>query len=504
MRSHGLATSPQRIVRLLPLRDDDDILERNLDWYLAQGLETVVVDNGSGDRACDLCRQGVRDGRIAALERVDEPLESWAQIAERLVALAAACEPDIVVLAAADEFMESPDGTPLNVALTEDAVAGANLIRVSVVEFFMTAEDDASEPDPLCRQRRYSKRTASGSLRGARWTDGPSFDDPRRCVLRHGVPERPTDRAYLVRHYPLRSPEQAMDRSTTGRLRPMLAGSFAAPLRGIVEDPVDLVIQRPALLARYAEDHRWSEREGGGIAYLDNASRMLRRMRRSHRDLRREHIKLKREYGQVLLDRERLCAAAGTTKPAPIAASGAWYDERYRLNLPKYDIDPRESPYAATWQEILARLAPDDAVLEIGCGPGQLALLVREAGIHSYVGIDFSRYAIELARRRLPDGDLRVDDARTSTLVDGTRHSVVICTEVLEHLDDDLALLERVRTGTRILATVPNFDSTSHLRFFASAAAVRARYEAVLDELRVDTFALRRGSALFLMDGRAR
>lgn len=62
----------------------------------------------------------------------------------------------------------------------------------------------------------------------------------------------------------------------------------------------------------------------------------------------------------------------------------------------------------------------------------------------------------------------------------------------------------RLLPRTRILATVPKFDSTSHLRFFASAAAVRARYEAVLDELRVDTFALRRGSALFLMDGRAR
>lgn len=495
--SRGAHEPQPRIVRLLPVLDDEDILERNLDWYAAEDIETVAVDNGSGAATREICEAAHRDGRIASLARFDEPLPSWPEVAGRLLALAAERRPELVLLAAVDEFLETPDGESLRPALSADLAAGSNLIRVSVAEFCMTVEDDPSEADPLRRLQRYSKRAASARVRGARWTDLGNFDDPRHCTLGHGIEEKASQRVYVLRHYPLRSPGQAMARARTGRLRPMLAGSFASPLRGLIDDPEDLMIRGPGRLARYAQDHRWTERESGGAAYLDNASRVLRR-------LRREHASLKRRYGEVLLEHERLLAAGTAPQPAPIAASAEWYDERYRLNLGKYDSSPEASPYAPAWHEIITRVGLQDTVLEIGCGPGQLALLLHRSGVERYVGFDFSQYAIELARRRLPDADLRVDDARTSHLVEQGGCDVVICTEVLEHLDDDLALLRRVPAGTRVLATVPSFDSTSHLRFFSSVAEVRGRYEPLLAGLDVEAVGLRRGNTLFLLDGHAR
>lgn len=335
----------RRIVRLLPVLDDADILERNLDWYAAEGIETVAVDNGSGDAARELCLRAARDGRIAALERFDDRVRTWSHIATRLLALASGREPDVVLLAAADEFMESPGDSPLRRTISEEAAAGRNLLRVSFVEFCMTVEDDPAEPDPLRRERRYSRRAASGSVRGALWSDGPDFEEPRRCTLRPGVDERLSDHVYLMRHYPFRSPEQAFARARADRLRPMLAGSFASPLRGLVDEPDDLVIHRPKRLPRYVDDRRWSEREAGGAAYLANAVRILRRNRRAHRALRREHADLKRRYGEALLERDRLRASTwGGQERDPTAASADWYDERYRLNLDKYDVDPTSSP----------------------------------------------------------------------------------------------------------------------------------------------------------------
>jgi len=52
----------------------------------------------------------------------------------------------------------------------------------------------------------------------------------------------------------------------------------------------------------------------------------------------------------------------------------------------------------------------------------------------------------------------------------------VVCTEVLEHIVDDVPVLERIPRGKHVLATVPDFDYVSHVRFFATAGEVRARY----------------------------
>jgi hypothetical protein len=45
-----------------------------------------------------------------------------------------------------------------------------------------------------------------------------------------------------------------------------------------------------------------------------------------------------------------------------------------------------------------------------------------------------------------------------------------------ERLDEDVSLLNALRRGTRVLATVPNFDSASRLRFFADERAIYDRY----------------------------
>jgi 2-polyprenyl-3-methyl-5-hydroxy-6-metoxy-1,4-benzoquinol methylase len=83
-------------------------------------------------------------------------------------------------------------------------------------------------------------------------------------------------------------------------------------------------------------------------------------------------------------------------------------------------------------------------VLEIGCGPGQLARFLCDRGLRSYTGFDFSPRAIEMARAQGTGYPFTVDNALTTCLMLQPDYDLVICTEVLEHIEADLDIIDRI------------------------------------------------------------
>jgi hypothetical protein len=59
--------------------------------------------------------------------------------------------------------------------------------------------------------------------------------------------------------------------------------------------------------------------------------------------------------------------------------------------------------------------------------------------------------------------------------------TVYICSEVLEHLADDRAVISAVPTGHRLILSVPNFHDHAHVRVFADFNDIRERYGDLLD-----------------------
>jgi SAM-dependent methyltransferase len=165
-----------------------------------------------------------------------------------------------------------------------------------------------------------------------------------------------------------------------------------------------------------------------------------------------------------------------------------WYDRLFDQST-VYKQPYYQSYYYPLWAVIADRLRRDGIrrVLEIGCGSGQLAALLLEQGIDEYVGLDFSSVAIARARSNLPAGRFVIGDARTTRLHSEVEHDVVICTEVLEHIEDDLATLSRFTPGRRCICSVPNFAYPSHVRYFRDADEVKARYGLLFNELDVMT-----------------
>jgi SAM-dependent methyltransferase len=179
-----------------------------------------------------------------------------------------------------------------------------------------------------------------------------------------------------------------------------------------------------------------------------------------------------------------------------------WYDARFEADTTWREHYSR-SPYYHFWNVITDRIVHTKApaVLEIGCGSGQLAMLLRDRDVDEYVGFDFAPKRLAWARRQVPGYRFEVADAFATDLYATASYNVVVCTEFLEHVERDLDVIDRLRPGTRFIGTVPNFGGGSHVRHFDDPAGVRSRYGAVLADLRVDPFPNRAGHVHYLLDG---
>lgn len=191
--------------------------------------------------------------------------------------------------------------------------------------------------------------------------------------------------------------------------------------------------------------------------------------------------------------RTRLAYLLGSENPRQGEEKGPeYYDATYLKEDPCEDLRGPywHSYYYFLWAVIADRLrrAGSRSVLEVGCGPGRLAEFLLDFSSLNYVGFDFSRVAVEMATDRLPEVTFHVADARTTTLYNSVDHDAVVCTEVLEHVKDDLRIISQFGEGKRCLASVPSFPHESHVRCFPDAAAVTRRYGPYFQELDVVAF----------------
>ncbi len=132
-----------------------------------------------------------------------------------------------------------------------------------------------------------------------------------------------------------------------------------------------------------------------------------------------------------------------------------WLLRRFRRGLLKAVADARPA-----------------TVLDAGCGEGFVTEWLRGALPRARIaGVDASEAALARAARRVPDADLRPGDVRALPYPDGA-FDLVVCTEVLEHVEDpETALRELLRVSRgRVLVTVP------HEPFFRLGNLARGRH----------------------------
>jgi len=224
-----------------------------------------------------------------------------------------------------------------------------------------------------------------------------------------------------------------------------------------------------------------------------------------------------KEIGERLLYKGRLLFAGhssrelGETRNHPTGAYRVpgqkgpdFYDATFFANE-SWRYHYTQSGYYFLWAVIVDRIRHLNVrrVLEVGCGTGQLALAISDAEIiDRYIGLDFSRARIDQARLNCPNLRFEVADAFETDLFQTYDYDLVLATEFLEHVQEDLTLLGAIRPGAHFIGTVPNFPFVSHVRYFRRQDEVVTRYESYFEDIKVNAFlANESGKTFFIVDG---
>ncbi|WP_148219829.1 class I SAM-dependent methyltransferase [Azospirillum sp. B510] len=165
-----------------------------------------------------------------------------------------------------------------------------------------------------------------------------------------------------------------------------------------------------------------------------------------------------------------LSAAPSNDPATPAALALAGYDEGWDS---KWTDMRRYGPTGRHLRRIITRLIaalPISTVLDVGCGEGSLIQMLRPAKPAHYAGADFSESALRIARQRTPDAEFFRLDLTEGALE--RRFDLVLCTDVVEHIKDDvtaIANLARMTGKYLLVATMqgrmrPYETSVGHVR----------------------------------------
>jgi len=166
------------------------------------------------------------------------------------------------------------------------------------------------------------------------------------------------------------------------------------------------------------------------------------------------------------------------------AAPAEFYDKAMATVGSRAMLPAEESPWLPIYKEAAGWINPGHPVIDLGCGTGRFAVTLARTG-HSggYTGLDFAPAVLAEAQRYLArekphyKAELHQCDLTTWQPVDIRQSSeTYLALEVLEHIDDDTGLVERVPGGHRFIFSVPNYGSAAHVRRFPSPSDVWERF----------------------------
>ena len=106
-------------------------------------------------------------------------------------------------------------------------------------------------------------------------------------------------------------------------------------------------------------------------------------------------------------------------------------------------------------------ISSSQKILEIGCSGGAMIKRLDKAGFKDIVGIDISRDAINLCKKKGIKNVL-VMDAKKTNFSDG-QFDAIISSDILEHIEDDWAALKNwnriLKNNGKLVLFVPAFKS---------------------------------------------
>jgi 2-polyprenyl-3-methyl-5-hydroxy-6-metoxy-1,4-benzoquinol methylase len=138
-----------------------------------------------------------------------------------------------------------------------------------------------------------------------------------------------------------------------------------------------------------------------------------------------------------------------------VQPAGNYYDKYHTKNPIARRI---MQGFLSQFSSLIVR-QPERVAVEVGCGEGELCMIMARAGFR-VEGYDIAPEAIDEARRRTAGAGLSIpfEVKRIDELPGRVKAPLLVCCEVLEHIDDPEAALDQLAAMANpyLLASVPN------------------------------------------------
>ena len=136
--------------------------------------------------------------------------------------------------------------------------------------------------------------------------------------------------------------------------------------------------------------------------------------------------------------------------------AGNYYDKYHTRNPIARAL---MSGFLRSFDSLVETIGEPVSAFEVGCGEGELSIRLAQKGIRAS-GVDIAAEAIKEARLRVAQAGVQVELSTGSIYqldADKNRAELVVCCEVLEHLEDTNAALDKLHAlcGKWLITSVP-------------------------------------------------
>ncbi len=214
---HG--PGPARFVAVLLCYNDAGMLPPVIEHLVANRHDVVCWNHGSTDATGEVCRAHLGRGVIEVqdLDRDEVPFKDLYGVCARYLRTAYGARYDWLSWPDQDELLEGPDLTrPYHEQVTELLRDGYDWVEFDNYVFWFTDRDDPDVADPVERLRHYNLYVCPPRVRAWRM----ACTNERRLGNANPIPGRKAPRNWPLRHYPMRTFEQAQRRARKDRNEP--------------------------------------------------------------------------------------------------------------------------------------------------------------------------------------------------------------------------------------------------------------------------------------------
>jgi len=210
-----------KVIGMLLTYNEEDTIREVIESLLAQGLELVVLDNGSSDQTFEICKKFQGRGILQLKQfKTENYIYHWNLLLRMLYDMALTEKPDWLLRSDSDEFFESGiSNLNLKEAIAKVDSEGYNLIQFDRFDFFMTDDDNESAKSIKEKMPYYS---CHGDYLYRAWKYFPGismgYAGGHYPIFPEELSYKINPKKFVMRHYKFRNKEQA-EKKMAGTIR---------------------------------------------------------------------------------------------------------------------------------------------------------------------------------------------------------------------------------------------------------------------------------------------